>query len=350
MKRVIIADLKSTNHGGTYPGHYLAVAKNYRAVFKNICELHIASGPICQDKFDRSEMIMLPCDSMAGESKVKNICRMIKNGWSLFRQTKPDDVIIIQQSQPAMILLTLILTCFRKNGVYQIQYSDEPMRRFYYRLFFRLKRRYIKGTICPNEIVGKAYGVPYLVIPDYIYCGESKRVESDYVAKNYDFCSVGSIAKDKGVADTARIMSLKPYSMIIAGYALDKEEAKKINGYADQSNCIDTNLNFLSEQQFNDYLNGSRYTILNYTGSYAERSSGIVLDTLFKGVPVIGRRCKALDFVEKENLGILYDNLEDIDFEALLNKDRHQEFVDSINKYLLSYEKHKKNLRGFLGV
>lgn len=350
MRRVIIADLKSTNHGGLSVGHYIAVAKNYRDIFKGTSNLYIATGPVCQDKFDKSEMVMLPCDSIAGESKLKNICRMIKNGWALFRQAKPDDIIILQQSQPAMILLTLILTCFRKNGVYQIQYSDEPMRRFYYRFFFRLKRRCVKGTICPNESVGKAYGVPYLVVPDYIYCGQSKRVESDYESKKYDFCSVGRIEKDKGVAETVQVMASKPYRMVVAGYPHTKTEEEKIRKACDENPKIELNLSYLSEMQFNDYLKNSRYCILNYTGSYAERSSGVVFDTLFKGVPIIGRRCRALAFVEKENIGVLYDSLEEIDFEKLLAPELYAAYVEAINKFLITFEGHIKSLKQFLGV
>lgn len=42
------------------------------------------------------------------------------------------------------------------------------------------------------------------------------------------------------------------------------------------------------------YLEASKYAILNYSGEYSNRSSGVVFDTLFNGVPVIGKKCQYL--------------------------------------------------------
>lgn len=348
MKRLIIADLKSNNNHGICTGHYFALAKNYQDAFSDVADVKIASGPMYLQKFKREEMILLPCDFVAVESKIKNVWRMIRNGWALFQQVKEDDIIVIQQSQPAIILLTIILTCFRKNGVYQIQYSEEPMKRLYYRFFFWLKRKYIKGTLCPNETVGKVYGVPYLVVPDYLYVEKNNVKSKSNVEKKYDFCSVGRIEPDKGVADAVKALSGKPVRYLVAGVPQDEHEESTIRSVAAQNGNIILDLSYISDEKYTQYLQESRYCILNYRGSYSERSSGVVLDTLFAGVPVIGSKCDALKFVEEQNLGILYDDMNDIDWDVLSDKEKYEGFLQSIDAYRNKFKDYRLAMLKFL--
>lgn len=351
MRKLIIADIKSNNNGGICTGHYYALAQNYLDTFSDVTEVKIASGPMYLRKFDCREMILLPCDYVAGENKLKNVWRMLRNGWSLFRQVNKNDVIVIQQSQPAMIMFTLLLTCFRKAGVFQIQYSEEPMNRLYYRFMISLKRKYIKGTLCPNETVGKAYRVPYLVVPDYFYNEkEQMRPPIEYANRKYDFCSVGRIAYDKGVADAAEALAGKSFTYLIAGTPQVKTEEERIVRSSMANSNIITDLSYISNEKYVDYIRNSRYCIMNYSGSYSERSSGVVLDVLFTGVPIVGKRCKALKFVEDMNLGVLYDDINQIDFDYLLNQEHYKVFLESIAMYKKSLTVHKERAIEFFSI
>lgn len=349
-KRLIIADIKSNNNHGICTGHYYAFATNYQNIFGTRCEVKIASGPIYRKKFKENDMIMLPYDYIVGDLKLKNIWRMLCNGWRLFRQTRKDDVIILQQSQPAMILFTLLFTCFGKRNIYQVQYSSEPMRRFYYRMMFYLKGKCLKGTLCPNDEVGKAYGIPYLVLPDYIYMDTCTSEVLSYDNKKYDFCSVGRITSGKGVSETVSVMAGKPYSVIIAGQAQDSKEENAIKKYMEGCSNIDLKMEYITDDEYEEYIGNSRYSILNYNEEYSEHSSGVVFDFLFKGVPVIARRCKNLQFIEDYHLGLLYDNIQNVDFSFLLNKELYAKYVDSIKDYCDSFRQHVNNLAIFLKI
>lgn len=348
--RLIIADIKSNNNNGICTGHYYAFAANYQNIFRTRCEVKIASGPIYRKKFKGEDMIMLPCDYIVGDSKFKNIIRMLHNGWNLFALTKKDDVIILQQSQPAMILFTLLLTCFGRRNIYQVQYSSEPMRRFYYRIMFYLKRKYFKGILCPNDEVGRAYGIPYLVLPDYIYIGTYASDWLSYDSKKYDFCSVGRITGGKGISETVSVMAGKPYSMIIAGQAQDTKEESTIKKYIMGCSNIDLKMKYITDDKYKEYISSSRYSILNYQEEYSDHSSGVVFDFLFNGVPVIARRCKSLQFIEDNHLGLLYDNIQDVDFSSLLNNDFYVGYINSIKNYCDSFRKHINNLTEFLEI
>lgn len=349
-KRLIIADLKSNNNHGICTGHYYALASNYKEVFSDICEVKIASGPIYLKKFKIDDMLMLPCDYVVGYSKLRNTLRMIRNGWSLFSQVTPDDVVVVQQSQPAMILFTLLLTCFRKQGFYMIQYSGEPADRLYYRIMLSLKKRYIKGVICPNDTVGKAFGLPYISVPDYIYCSKNTLKQIPFAEKKYDFCSIGRIEKDKGVSACANTLVGKGIVYLIAGVPQDANEEIVIKTKAAEDSNIIADLSYLTEEKYKEYIANSRYCLLNYCGSYANRSSGVVLDTIFSGIPVVGSRCKALQFVEDLNLGVLFDDVNTFDFAQLLDETKYNRFISSIDNFKKSFVLHKQNLCKFLNL
>ena len=345
MKRIIIADLKSNNNNGICTGHYYALAENYRDVFSPFCEVKIASGPIYLKRFKKEEMLLLPYDYIAGESKIKNLIRIFFNARFLFKHVGKDDVVIVQQSQPAMILLVLLFTFFGQCKLFQIQYSEEPMRRFSFKVMMFFARKKIKGLICPNEIVGNAYRLPYIVVPDYIYVEkETNKPRIAYSEKVYDFAFVGRIAKDKGVAEAVKAMGGKSYTLLVAGLPQNQEEENSLKDTAAKCSNIKLKLEYVDDDDYDNYINNSRYCVLNYQGTYVERSSGVVLDTIFRGVPIVGRKCRALQFVEDENLGFLYDDINEYNFSDLLNENKYASYLFSIDAYKLKFKKYRMKL------
>lgn len=350
VKRVVIADLKSSNVNGTCVGHYFALALNYKKIFDSFCIFKIAGGPLYKENFEKESLISLPYSFVESDGKFKNFFRMFFNARKLFSQTKKDDAIIIQQSQPAMILLVLLLTGFGKSNLYQIQYSEEPMRRWYFRMMMKFSKRKIKGLICPNETVGAAYGIPYICIPDYLYNKEEKLKNISYCQRRWDFISIGRITEDKGIMETVETLADSKNSLLIAGMPDAMFDSDKLLNIAKKNECIKISLKYLSDKDFDNYIIHSRYCILNYKGTYAERSSGVVLDTLFKGVPVVGKRCRALQFIEDYGMGFLYDDINKFDFSMVLNESVWNKCVAAIEEYKLLFEGYKQKLLTFVGV
>ena len=351
MQRIVIADLKSYNNGGVCAGHFYAFASNYQQIFSKSCEVKIAGGPIYRKRFSDAELMPLPCDISEGQSKLKSFFRMIRNAKSLMRQTTPSDIIIIQQSKPAQILFSLIFTCWEKRNIYHVEYSEEPMMRPYYRMAMRLRgKKILKGTLCPNDIVGRAYEMPYLVLPDYIYVSSNNNVTGNYHEKCYDFCTLGRIVYEKGISGAALALRGKPYSYLISGYAEESSEVNIIRQAAEGCTNLTVQLDYLTDEQYDKLLNSSRYAILNYIGAYTEKSSGVVLDMLFHGVPIIGHRCRALQFVEDEHVGVLYDDINTFDFASVLNEETYQACLVGIKNYLRRFSNDIEHLYHFLGI
>lgn len=350
MKQVIVADLKSANANGKCIGHYFALASNYKNIFSPYCKFKVAGGPLYKKQFTNDELISLPYSFIEEDNKVVNFIRMVLNAKRLFSQLNKDDVVIIQQSQPAMILLALLLTYFGNANLFQIQYSEEPMHRFFFKVMMFFAKKKIKGLICPNEIVGSAYGVPYVCIPDYLYTGKKEIKKNLYEKKEYDFISIGRIVNDKGILETAEAFVNIKHSFLIAGLPDESFDADLLSKVCSKNSRINLQLKYLNEEDFDNYIDQSRYCILNYQGTYAERSSGVVLDTLFKGVPVIGRRCRALQFIEDFGMGVLYDDIQTFDFSSVLKESCWKKYVAAIDDYKRLFEKHKQKLLKFVGV
>ena len=87
---------------------------------------------------------------------------------------------------------------------------------------------------------------------------------------------------------------------------------------------------------------------MNYQGVYGNRSSGVVLDTLFNGTPVIGHRSLALQFIEKEEVGILYDDITQMDLSIVEDSQQHFFYTKHISRYLQKHKQYKDKLVRFL--
>lgn len=61
------------------------------------------------------------------------------------------------------------LICKKWNNIYCIQYSEDPLSSLIKRWIYKIARKKIKGTLCPNSRIGQAYTRPYCEVTDYIY-------------------------------------------------------------------------------------------------------------------------------------------------------------------------------------
>ena len=97
-------------------------------------------------------------------------------------------------------------------------------------------------------------------------------------------------------------------------------------------------------------MSEAKFCILNYQGVYAERSSGVVLDILFAGLPVVGHRTFAMQFIEQEQLGILFDNIESLNPETFLRSDIRERFRQNIAIYLKKHIEYRNAFLKFTGI
>lgn len=353
MQELIIADLRSNcSYQGISTGHFVPVARMYQQLFKSTFSVKIAGGPVYNKYFDESELIKLP-NNVSGDS-FKHKMKIFQNSLSLFKNIK-GKILVLQQSADVTTHLALALFYWGGAHVFLIRYSNDGISSKLKELIYSVCRKKIDGIICTNEAVGKAYKRPYIVVPDYIYIDKDDNrngIKQD-IPKKYDFCTVGRIAEEKGIVDVARWIANKEFSIIIAGKAQTEELATELQEACKNAKNIILKLGYISDEEYKTILDQSKYAFMNYQGEYSRRSSGVVFDTLFAGVPVVGKRCKALMFIEQFKVGYLYDSLDRLTAEelsALLENNTQTTYINNIIKYRHTHIQHHELLTEFIST
>lgn len=343
-KKIFIADILSHTSEGQSTGHYFSVARNYQEMFGE--RVVVAGGPIYKTGFKKASLLQLPYN--AGGGGIKGRLKTFANARKLFKEAE-GHTLVLQQCTTITTFLCIALFYRCKSKLFLIQYSREGFRSKLGKLLFKLARHKINGIICPNEMVGKAFmGIPYCIVPDYIYTSNTNTKFKLYSDRYYDFCIVGRLAPEKGVVEVAKTLANTKYKLLIAGKAQTESLAMEISDVCASASNIELHLGYVSDEDYYSYLHNSKYAILNYTGEYSERSSGVVFDTLFNGVPVIARQCKALQFIEDKELGFVYDEINKYDFDLSMQKAFHEKALQNINKYCQELKKNINKLNRFI--
>ena len=348
---LIIADLRSNcSYQGVSTGHFVPVAKMYYQLFSDSYSVKIAGGPVYERYFKNSEIIRLP-NNVSGDSW-KHKIKILQNSLKLFRVIK-GKTIIFQQSSDVTTHLALALFYWGGAKVYLIRYSNDGISSKFKQFIYLLCRNKIDGIICTNEVVGLAHKRKYIVVPDYIYidkevAGHTNKIETQ---KKYDFCIVGRIANEKGIVEVARWIANLDFSIIIAGKPQTEELAQELQDACKNADNITLKIGYITDEEYQSILNQSKYAFMNYQGEYSRRSSGVVFDTLFAGVPVIGTKCKALSFIEQYEVGYLYDSLDNFDTKTvmkLLDESERSAFYNNIIKYRKTHVQFRERLTEFI--
>ena len=330
MRRILIADIKSNNINGKSPGHYFSVAQNYVDMFSEKCETVIVGGPIYK-KFQNS--LLLKYDTVLNDNIFEQKRKIIANSFELF-DLAGNDIVVIQSN--ALVTLYFALVFQRKeNNLFLIQYNCLSINSFFKRLLFKKVKKKISGILCPTNDIGRAYALPYCLVPDYCFTKKDKERCKDYVInKKYDFCMVGLITRDKGIIEAAKQLAGKDVSVIIAGKTANPEIEKELLSIVSSCNNITIELGYISDEKYDKYIRQSRFCILNYTDAYSSHSSGVVYDVLYRATPIIGRMCETLRFISENQLGYVYDSIDGFNFESILNEENETKLRDNIIMYL----------------
>lgn len=352
-KIIYITDILSNNNFGRCTGHYIPVAKNYCSILKQCGDVRIAAGHIYGNAFNANQMMWLPYSVSSKHgicSNVKGKIQSLINCYYFIKAADKNSLVIWQQSTAITSCVGLWLFCHRKDiNIYMIQYSEtalnKPLKRFLYK---RAKNK-IRGLICPNEKVGEAYELPYCVVPDYIYTGEFDDVEPiPFEKRIYDICIVGRFNKDKGIVEAIERFKGTKYKVIVAGRPDSELYGKQIREASQNYSNIELHLGFIETSDYNNYIRNSKYCILNYQGEYSIRSSGVVYDIIFNGVPVIGSKCSALQFISEFKIGVLYNTIEKLELISLMNNEKYEEFLRNINEYRKYHKSYISKIHKFL--
>lgn len=348
MKRVVIADISSIKLNGNNFGHYHKVAVMYKTLLKKSgIDTIIAGGPVYHTKCDEIELINLPYDFELDCNKSKFQTLLMKlgtviNGIILFSRLDEDIVICQPYSFPAWMLS--IMFAKKTTDIYLIEYKNERYSRLN-DILFKLVRRKIKGVICPNDLVGKAYEISYITVPDYIMTEENKKVEqAEY---KYDFGMVGIMSMGKDIEDVIQSFSNTTYKVIIAGYF---NNLQRYENFVKKSTSNITIINkYLTDEEYKNIVQSTKYMLLPYNKRYSAASSGVIYDILFNGRPLITRDFINFHFVKEYGVGAVYkDTLRELDFEKLLTDDSVKKICANIDTFLEDNYQNGVKLRNYI--
>ena len=354
MKKIAyIVDVLSNNNYGKCTGHYIPVAKNFYRILHEISDVIIAAGPSYGSSIT-TPIMRLPYSVSSAPGIINNVLGKLKtlaNCRFFFKRVDESCKIIWQHSSVVMSNLGIWLWSKKNIDIYIIQYSGVGINSKVKNYLFQKAKSKIKGVICPNDEVGEAYGLPYCVVPDYIYTGEfNSIIPIPYAERVYDICIMGRFNKDKGVVEAINKLRNSAYKVVVAGHPDNEDYGREIESAAKDCQNIELHLGFIETDDYNNYIRNSRYCILNYQGEYSVRSSGVVFDIIFNGVPVIGTHCSALQFVEDFKVGYLFDSLADLNFERLFEEGLYSDYLRNIDSYREYHKIYINKIRNFIGL
>ena len=91
----------------------------------------------------------------------------------------------------------------------------------------------------------------------------------------------------------------------------------------------------------------TKYCVLNYQEVYANRGSGVILDCIYNGIPVVTKRREAVEYIQKYDMGIVYDDIRDVNFGEVLEDKSYEQKKANIDRYLQNQHKYVQKLVSF---
>lgn len=342
-KRVFIADIKS-HRKEAMTGHYISVARNYKEVLGERYDVVIAGCETFRQGFKDEEMLKLPYANNGNYKRSK--LETFLNSIVLFWKAR-GSIIVLQQSTSITSFICILFFYWMTSDLYVIQYDTDSIRSKIGKMLWFLMRWKVKGLICPSERIGMAYGIDYLVVTDYIFA-QGYILPVPYEYRKWDFSAVGNITKDKGTLEIVDFLASQGKKVLIAGRIAEPELEPKLTELLNKYPNLEHHIGFVAKEDYINYIRYSKYCLLNYTGRYHDRSSGVVLDIIFNGTPVLGAKCEALSIIEKYDIGLLYHSYFDINFNLLFNRRKYENLLNQIIAYGFVQSDYKQQIQSFI--
>lgn len=347
MNKILIVDTLTLSKDNKIYGHFHKTAIQFSDVLSAHYDVKIVGGKTYAHYFSKEKLIKLPFITKKAEFDSNN--RFIKLLYriksvinTIYALLLDADVLIFQDSNQT-ILYNVLRYLSPKKKIILIKYSVET--RDHTNEAYQGIKKSIYGVITSLQEVADFYDTKSLIIPDYF------PTSCSFVEKNiellYDFLIVGTITEEKDYVDVIRAVSNTDYSLVIVGWFKDKDKLQKLQEMATSNiQIMDC---YLSEEDYLKVIYQSRYIVLPYKEGYKFKSSGVVLDAIYNGKPVVVPRIESFSFVEYDKLGIVYhtgfheaiEKIDDIDYgELILNaecftkrqKQKEMELIDFIRR------------------
>lgn len=333
--KIAIVDTLSLHSNGKIFGHFEKVAIQYYDILNSKFDVTIMGGSAYS--VDNRKFTQLPCDickiDFDSASKVRKIINKLKAVINIIAALLSDNEALIFQDCNQSVLYMLLRFYRGKKKIFLIKYNIETRNKTD-KLLYNLKN-HVAGVITNLESVAKHYRFEnYVIVPDYFPMNPIDAKEK----KIYDFVCLGTVIDSKDYEDvTTAISKSKRYTLKIAGYFKDKKRHSKLLKYENERISIEDK--YLSDEEYDYLIKSSKYVVLPYKAKgYNNRSSGVVLDSVYKGTPVICSNLEAFRFVKEYTLGIVYkdgfhnalQDVKTVDYSKLCNN--ILEWVDLKNK------------------
>lgn len=327
--RIGIVDTLSLSANNKIYGHFNKTASDYYNILSKVGDVYIVGGETYAAHFDKNKLIRLPFYTTKKEFDSRDVfVRLICKAKSIintaFAYLLPLDILIFQDANQTAIYK--LSKYSGKKRVFIVKYAIE--NREAVRNAFWKNSKHFDGVITSIKSVAEYYQKPYVLIPDYF---PMETAQASDCIKKWDVSVVGTVMGFKDYEAVVEALSNTEFKVYIAGYFPDKERLSMIKSMSSDNIVIEDK--YLSEEEYDCAIRSSRYVLLPYKAEgYAEKSSGVVLDAIYRGVPVITPDYESFSFVKEEKLGYCYTGgLSKTNLLPLLSKDANavgvQEFI-----------------------
>lgn len=328
--KIGIVDTYSLSKNGKIYGHYSKTAKQYSKVLGRDNEIYIIGGKGYKKILDTEKFLELPYSVNVDSNYTSIFKKIIKYIGcfvnALIAFSSNCDVLIFQDSNRNLVSLLLAVFPTTKKYFF-IRYSEDYGSK---RKYQKKAYKKLSGVITSLENVAICFDCKSLIIPDYL--PDYDIMGEEALSVKYDVAVVGTVTDEKDYEMVVRAFNNSEYNIIIAGNFRDKKRLNTL--ISESSSNIEIVDSYLDEAEYERIIRCSRYIMLPYLDSKIPKSSGVVLDALYRHVPVIVPDNKAFTFIKEKNLGITYHNTIDID-NLMSNYAEHKSnsiiFTDQMN-------------------
>lgn len=348
-KKIIIADCNCLVGKDNNPiGHYLAFFKNTITVLGKHCDIKVACSAEYAKELDCEKIILkgLNCDIKRGF--IDRLIR-IKNEFISFKNVLKEtaDVIIFQAGGFATQCVALLATnkkTIKGKKIIIVVYYDIFKRKYKFKsvinsVLYWLVKEKINGIITGIDEVGRSFKKEYIVITDH-FGREPKRPSN--TNKMYDIGMFGLMSQEKNVEEVIDAFKNTGKKIYIAGYFKEVKYYNYIIEKAENEKNIIIINRYLDEKEYNEEILKCKYIVLPYKLDF-KRSSGVLFDALFLGVPVIVGNMEYFNFIREKNLGYQYiKSLKEI--EPIMDDEaNYEEFKKNIYMYMMDKNLENEN-------
>lgn len=307
--QIAIVDTLTLSLNDSVYGHFPKVTLQLCDALSKRFDVAVVAGSTYKKYFDESKLETLPYfitkadfDSKSFFIKVKTKVKSFVNTISVLRNKKYDVLIFHDNNQS---LLYFLLVFFKPTQhIILIRYTRNKAGATAF-LYQSIKSK-LSFIITSLDSVSNSYSNDTLIIPDYLPTDEFSDSLPDPL---YDLVIAGTISACKDIEDVLTSVFNSNLTVKVAGHFENEDRYKALKVKYENCNRIMIENKYLSEVEYSDLLRLGQFVLLPYkTDSYTNRSSGVILDAVYRGKPVIGSNIEAFEVIKTHNIGFVYNS------------------------------------------